>query len=324
MKPVRITSPGAPGWLALRMALWPAGQDEHLADMEAFVRDPRQAAFVLYDEAGAGIGLVETSLRHDYVNGAESSPVGYLEGIYVAPPCRRRGVARRLVEHAMQWAARQGCTEFASDVAVDNADSRAMHRALGFQETDSVVYFVKPIGAAPVAHTAAGGLEIRAAQPADVALLADLIRELAVVERFPHPVTVTPDDLLANLFGPQPAAQALIAEADGEVAGFAVYYATFSTTTGRPGLHLDDLFIRPAFQGRGYGKALLAHVAGIAQQRGCARFEWWTLKSNQPALRFYEAVGARRVEELAVHRVQGGAIEELAGRGRPIPRGEAS
>lgn len=318
MKPVRITSPGAPGWLALRMALWPAGQEEHLADMEAFVRDPRQAAFALYDEAGAAVGLVETSVRHDYVNGTESSPVGYLEGIYVVPDCRRRGYARVLVECAMQWAALQGCTEFASDALIDNADSHAMHRALGFAETDSVVYFVKPIEAEPAGPRAAAGLSIRAARPDDAALLADLIRELAVVERFPDPVTVTPDDLLAYLFGPRPAAQALLAEADGEVAGFAVYYATFATTTGKPGLHLDDLFIRPAYQGRGYGKALLAHVAGIAQQRGCARFEWWALKSNEPALRFYEAVGARRMEELVVHRVQGGAIAGLAGQGQPI------
>ncbi|GAB2863562.1 GNAT family N-acetyltransferase [Pseudoduganella ginsengisoli] len=155
-------------------------------------------------------------------------------------------------------------------------------------------------------------LLIRAAHPSDAALLVDLIRELAVVEGFPHPVTVTADDLQASLFGPQPAAHALVAQADGEVAGFAVYYETFATTTGKRGLHLDDLFVRPAFQGRGYGKALLAHVAGIAELRGCARFEWWALNTNEPALRFYQAVGAQRMEELVVHRVQGSAIRDLA------------
>ncbi|MRV75647.1 GNAT family N-acetyltransferase [Duganella sp. FT92W] len=155
-------------------------------------------------------------------------------------------------------------------------------------------------------------LAIRAALASDVALLADLIRELAVAEDFPHAVTVTPADLLASLFGPRPAAHALIAEAEGRVAGFAVYYETFATTTGKRGLHLDDLFVRPAFQGRGYGKALLAHVANIARQRHCARFEWWALNTNEAALRFYASVGARRKDELVVHRVQGDAIGKLA------------
>ncbi len=155
-------------------------------------------------------------------------------------------------------------------------------------------------------------LAIRRALPGDAALLAELIRELAVAEDFPHPVTVTADDLLASLFGARPAAEALIAEADGAVAGFAVYYETFATTTGKRGLHLDDLFVRPAFQGLGLGKALLAHVAGIALQRGCGRLEWWALASNHDALRFYAAAGAQRRDELVVHRVQDAAIGELA------------
>lgn len=158
----------------------------------------------------------------------------------------------------------------------------------------------------------ASNLTIRPAGNPDLPLLVQLIRELAEVEKFPYPVTVTEDDLRESLFGARPAAEALLGFASGRPAGFAVFYETFATTTGRRGLHLDDLFVRPEFQGRGYGKALLGKVAAIARSRGCARFEWWSLKWNQQALGFFASIGARRLEEIVVHRTEGAALDLLA------------
>lgn len=155
-------------------------------------------------------------------------------------------------------------------------------------------------------------LHLRPATPADVELLLSFIRELAAFEDFPLPVTATADDLRTNLFGPAPAAQALFGEVDGRPVAFAVFYETFATTTGRRGLHLDDLFVRPAFQGQGHGRAILRHLAALAVARGCARFEWWALRTNDPAIRFYQSLGARRMEELIVFRTQGDALRRLA------------
>jgi GNAT superfamily N-acetyltransferase len=155
-------------------------------------------------------------------------------------------------------------------------------------------------------------LLIRAADPADTHLLLRLIGELAEAEAFPFPVTVSADDLQDSLFGPHPAAEAVIAYSAERPAGFAVFYETFATTTGRRGLHLDDLFVRPEFQGVGYGKALVTHLAGIARDRGCARFEWWALATNVPAIEFFSRLGARRMDELVIFRTQGETLEQLS------------
>lgn len=155
-------------------------------------------------------------------------------------------------------------------------------------------------------------LSIRHANTNDLPLLLAMIHELAEAEGFPHGVSVTEAVLRDSLFGARPAAEALVGEVAGEPAAFAVFYESFATTTGRRGLHLDDLFVRPQFQGAGCGKALMAHIAGIAFERRCARFEWWALRSNASALRFYEGIGARQVDELIVHRLQGDDIDRLA------------
>lgn len=155
-------------------------------------------------------------------------------------------------------------------------------------------------------------LSIRHANTNDLPLLLAMIHELAEAEGFPHGVSVTEAVLRDSLFGARPAAEALVGEVAGEPAAFAVFYESFATTTGRRGLHLDDLFVRPQFQGTGCGKALMAHIAGIAVERRCARFEWWALRSNASALRFYEGIGARQVDELIVHRLQGDDIDRLA------------
>ena len=136
-----------PGWLALREQLWAhRPRAEHLAEMAQFVANPQRfAQFLAVDEVGHAVGLAELALRTDYVNGTNSSPVAFLEGVYVIGEARRRGVARSLLARAEAWAREAGCTEFASDAALRDVRSHAMHAALGFEETERVVYFRKPL-----------------------------------------------------------------------------------------------------------------------------------------------------------------------------------
>jgi aminoglycoside 6'-N-acetyltransferase I len=133
------------GWLSLRMELWPRCTPErHASEMSTFCANPdRFAQFVAFDSTRNAVGLVEVALRNDYVNGTTTSPVAFLEGIYVVPHARLKGIARALVARAEHWAVSVGCTEFASDARLENVASYAMHRCLGFSETDRVVYFHK-------------------------------------------------------------------------------------------------------------------------------------------------------------------------------------
>ncbi|HXU32271.1 MAG TPA: aminoglycoside 6'-N-acetyltransferase [Thermoanaerobaculia bacterium] len=132
----------------MRLALWPeGGEAEHLAEMEAFLEEPeRYAQFIAVAESGAALGFVEASLRTDYVNGTESSPVAFLEGLYVEPTARRQGTARALVQAVVAWAKSRGCSELASDTQLENVESQAMHARLGFVETERVVYFNMALG----------------------------------------------------------------------------------------------------------------------------------------------------------------------------------
>jgi aminoglycoside 6'-N-acetyltransferase I len=136
-----------PGWLMLREQLWPhCSRARHLEQMSGFLAAPhRYAQYIAQDAGGVPIGFVEAALRYDYVNGTSSSPVAFLEGIYVVPAARRQGVARVLVACVEQWARGVGCTEFASDADLNNLHSQRMHQALGFQETERVVCFRKPL-----------------------------------------------------------------------------------------------------------------------------------------------------------------------------------
>ncbi|WP_017173499.1 GNAT family N-acetyltransferase, partial [Xanthomonas phaseoli] len=134
--------------------------------------------------------------------------------------------------------------------------------------------------------------QIRNATPADVSLLHELITALAVYEREPDAVKASQQELRASLFGEGATAHALICERDGQALGFAVYFFNYSTWLGRNGLYLEDLFVRPEARGNGAGLALLRHLAQLAVQRGCGRFEWSVLDWNQPAIDFYKAVGA--------------------------------
>jgi len=143
----RCTSAKHPGWLELRRELWPhCCEAEHLSEMSATCSNPSDlSAYLAKDEAERPVGFVEVALRTDYVNGTNSSPVGFIEGIYVIPSARQRGVARALVQTAEAWARANGCREMASDARIENETSHAMHRALGFVETMRVVYFHKEL-----------------------------------------------------------------------------------------------------------------------------------------------------------------------------------
>jgi aminoglycoside 6'-N-acetyltransferase I len=125
----------------MRNALWPHAAAENSDEITALLADAEQAAFVARDDAGEPMGFAEASIRRDHVNGCDTSPVGFLEGIYVVDDARRQGVARRLVAAVAEWSRALGCVELASDAAVDNNSSHRMHEALGFSETERVVYF---------------------------------------------------------------------------------------------------------------------------------------------------------------------------------------
>lgn len=140
-----------------------------------------------------------------------------------------------------------------------------------------------------------------------------MIRELAAYERSEDQVKITPDRLRSALFAPQPAVFALLAEAGGEPAGFALYFVSFSTWEGVHGLYLEDLYVRPPHRGSGLGKALLRSLAAVAVDRGYARFEWAVLGWNAPSIAFYEAMGARRQEDWMTYRLSGPALAALAG-----------
>jgi GNAT superfamily N-acetyltransferase len=155
-------------------------------------------------------------------------------------------------------------------------------------------------------------IHIAPATPADVPLILAFIRELAEYERLAGEVDATADLLREHLFGACPRAEAVIARAGDQPAGFALFFHNFSTFRGRPGLYLEDLFVRPAYRGRGIGKRLLVHLARLARARGCARFEWAVLDWNQPAIEFYRRLGAVPMNEWTVFRVTDDALDRLA------------
>lgn len=155
-------------------------------------------------------------------------------------------------------------------------------------------------------------LNIRPATRADATLIASLVRELADYEKLLHEARATPADFLRELESDQPVIHVLIAEWNGSPCGFALYFFNFSTFVGRPGLYLEDLFVRPAQRKHGIGRALLRALARIASQRGCGRMEWAVLDWNEPALRFYKSLDARQMNEWIIHRLTPVEIEKLA------------
>jgi len=154
-------------------------------------------------------------------------------------------------------------------------------------------------------------LTIRPAGPDDVDELLALIQELAVYEKAPEEAVATPELIHRALFGDHPTAEAVIAEWQGEPAGFALFFHNFSTWLGKPGLYLEDLFVRESLRGRGIGKALLLHLAGIARKRNYGRMEWSVLDWNQPAIDFYSSLGAKPMSDWTVFRLDEAALDEL-------------
>ena len=155
-------------------------------------------------------------------------------------------------------------------------------------------------------------LSIRSARAEDMPLVAQFIRDLAEYERLAHEVRFDEAVLKAKLFGPHPYAEVLIGEIDGEPQGFALFFHNFSTFEGKPGIYLEDLFVRPEARGSGLGKALLKRLAALAVERDCARLEWSVLDWNEPSIQFYLGLGAKAMDEWTIYRVDGGALGELA------------
>jgi GNAT superfamily N-acetyltransferase len=155
-------------------------------------------------------------------------------------------------------------------------------------------------------------LTIRTATPADVPTILRFIRELALYEREPNAVVATEDDLLRDGWGPTPRFRAMIAKADEEAVGFALYFTTYSTWRGHHGIRLEDLYVTPLMRGKGIGNALLARLARIAVDEGCPRLEWDVLEWNAPAIAVYERVGAHILTEWRIMRLSGDALKDLA------------
>lgn len=160
--------------------------------------------------------------------------------------------------------------------------------------------------------TAQPRVKLRFAKQGDAALVLAFIRELAEYEQLPHEVEADAEMLADTLFGETPDAEVVIAEVDGKPAGFALFFHNYSTFLGRRGLHLEDLFVRPAFRGKGIGRVLMAFLAKLAVERGCGRFEWSVLDWNTPAIDFYRSLGARSMDEWTGQRVSGPALHALA------------
>lgn len=156
-------------------------------------------------------------------------------------------------------------------------------------------------------------MALRAATEADLGTIIELIHALAEYEREPDAVRLDPEELRRHLFGSRPYAEVILAEtSDGASAGFALFFHNFSTWEGRPGIYLEDLFVRPESRGHGYGKALLAELARLAVERGCARLEWAVLDWNEPSIQFYRALGAVPMDEWTTYRLSGDALTTLA------------
>jgi GNAT superfamily N-acetyltransferase len=155
-------------------------------------------------------------------------------------------------------------------------------------------------------------ISIRTATRTDLPLIAQFIRDLAEYERLAHEVRFDEAELAERLFGKRPYAEVLIGEIDGAPQGFALFFHNFSTFEGKPGIYLEDLFVRPEARGSGLGKAFLKRLAKIGVERDCARLEWWVLDWNEPAIQFYKSLGAKPMDEWTTFRVDGAALDSLA------------
>ncbi len=162
-----------------------------------------------------------------------------------------------------------------------------------------------------------GQCQIRSATAADVPVILRFIRELAAYEKLSHEVTATEDLLRRHLFGERPVAEVILAVEDGVEVGFALFFHNFSTFVGKPGIYLEDVYVRPEFRGRGCGKAMMVYLARLARQQECGRFEWSVLDWNKPSIDFYHSIGARPMSEWTMQRMTGESLAVLAAQKLP-------
>ncbi|NDB31708.1 MAG: GNAT family N-acetyltransferase [Actinobacteria bacterium] len=154
-------------------------------------------------------------------------------------------------------------------------------------------------------------LHIRSARPEESAIILRLIKDLAEYEKAPDQVEATESDLKATIFSKEPKVFCDVVEVDGEIVGMAIWFLNYSTWQGKHGIYLEDLFVKPEYRGRGYGKALLVHLAKLCEEKGYGRFQWWVLDWNSPAIEFYRSLGAEAMDEWTVYRVSGKALKDL-------------
>jgi GNAT superfamily N-acetyltransferase len=154
-------------------------------------------------------------------------------------------------------------------------------------------------------------LEIRPATRQDVSPILEMVKELAQYERLLHTVQATEADLREALFGPRPAAEAVVADCGGRAVGFALFFSNYSTFVGRPGIYIEDLYVRPAHRGQGIGRALMIHIIRLARDRRCGRVEWAALQWNEPAIRFYQTLGAKALDEWRLFRLTQEAMDRV-------------
>lgn len=290
-----------PGWLALRRALWPEGAEEaHRGEMAAFLAQPwRYGQFVAYGAHGAPLGFAEASIRSDYVNGTESSPVAFLEGIYVAPAARGQGVARTLVAAVERWATARGCGELASDALLDNPASHAMHLALGFHETERVVYFRKPVGASPQPRPpvpAPAGLTVRDAEPGDATAAAAIYNHYVrhtIVTFEEQPVDAA--EMSRRMDTVRTASLPwLVAESADRVAGYA-YATPWKPRAGYRFTVEISIYLDRDAGGRGIGTALYARLFDALSARGIRCIIGGIALPNDASIALHEKFGMRKV-----------------------------
>ena len=161
-------------------------------------------------------------------------------------------------------------------------------------------------------ETSIPNFRIEETKPRDFSLILSFVKELAEYERLSQSVTATEDDLREALFGERPVAFAVIGYFEDEPVSFALFFHNFSTFIGRPGLYLEDLYVRPHMRGRGFGRAMLVYLAQVARERRCGRMEWAVLNWNEPAIRFYKSLGARPLDDWIVFRLREDALDKLA------------
>ena len=155
-------------------------------------------------------------------------------------------------------------------------------------------------------------MKIRSAKREDASAILQLIKDLAEYEKAPDQVEASEREILATIFAAEPKVFCDLVEVDGDIAGMAIWFLNYSTWQGKHGIYLEDLYVRPEYRGRGYGKALLQHLAALCVERDYGRFQWWVLDWNSPAIEFYRSIGAEAMSEWTVYRVSGSAMTELA------------